>query len=214
MQRRMLIIAIYDPKWFMKVLEILRRRDILFNHYYSRNSVPYGSIVYTDFEYIRNELSTRSDLLVIYDPDKTCRKLEDAILASLMLEKYRYITVGIDPGPVLSYVVLGDDILLLYGEGEVKDLNRDLTYVYECMSFDRIIVRIGMGSKAEDVLVEIKDKYNVVLELVDESGTTPSQSKISELIYASRKLRKLRPFRHRGIYAAYRIALSKGVEVL
>ncbi|MEM2025342.1 MAG: hypothetical protein QXW94_03540, partial [Desulfurococcaceae archaeon] len=117
MQRRALVIAIYDPKWFLKVLGVLRRRDLLFQHYYTSDKVPYSSVVYTDFNLVLKELSGRGDLLVVYDPDKSCRKVEEAILASHMIGGYANIVMGIDPGSVLSYVFLGDDQLIFYGEG-------------------------------------------------------------------------------------------------
>jgi hypothetical protein len=40
LQRRPLVIAIYDSKWFMRVLDIVKRRGIIFHHYYTPTDVP------------------------------------------------------------------------------------------------------------------------------------------------------------------------------
>jgi hypothetical protein len=215
LQRRPVVIAIYDPRWFIDVMNLLKRRGIMFHHYYSKEEVPYGSVIYTDMNLIVEELSDRRDLYVIYDPGKTCRKLEEAMLASMYISEYRDIIVGVDPGVLVSYVVLGDELLLFYGEGKVEDLGRDLDYVLKCVPFKDIKIKVGTGYRSSEIIEFIKSRYKQIpLELVDESSTSPSRSRIDEAIYSSRKLRGLKPFRYKDIYAAYRIALSKGIEVL
>ncbi|MEM4481669.1 MAG: hypothetical protein QXK88_00885 [Desulfurococcaceae archaeon] len=215
MQRRALVIAIYDPKWFLKVLGVLRRRDLLFQHYYTSDKVPYSSVVYTDFNLVLKELSGRGDLLVVYDPDKSCRKVEEAILASHMIGGYANIVMGIDPGSVLSYVFLGDDQLIFYGEGGLRELEDDLSYVLSCIPFEKVKIKIGAGPKSINIIEFLKKKFNLSsIELVDEAETSPRKRRIEEAIYSSRRLKGLKPFRHRDIYAAYKIALSKGVEVV
>ncbi|MEM0246722.1 MAG: hypothetical protein QXJ84_02640 [Desulfurococcaceae archaeon] len=215
MQRRLLVLAVYDPKWFMQAIKLAKRRGIAFSYYYPGEDLPRGSVVYTDFEYILGELEGRKDLLIIYDPQRSCKKLEEAILASMYSSGYRSVIVGVDPGDVLSYVILGDDYLLLYGEGGLKDLDEDFNYVLSCVPHDEIRVKVGTGHKCGEVVEYIKKKYvNIPLELVDETSTSPSRSRIDEVVHSARRLRGLKPFRHKDIYAAYRIALSKGVEVL
>ena len=215
LQRRPLVIAIYDSKWFMRVLDIVKRRGIIFHHYYTPTDVPYGSVVYTDLEVVSRDLSHRGDVLVVYDPEKSCRSLEKALLATMYITGFRSILVGVDPGESISYVFLGDEILLLYGIGGVGDLIRDVEYVLSCMSFRELRVKIGSGSNSSDVIHAIKAKYrDLHIEVVDEYSTTPSKNRLEEATYLYKKLRGLKPFRYRDIYAAYRIALSKGVEVL
>lgn len=215
MQRRLLVLAIYDPRWFMKVLELSRRRGVIFNHYYFKERVPYGSVVYTDFEQVLGELADRNDLIVVYDPEKTCRGFEKAVLLTMHITGYRNLVIGIDPGATLSYVVLGDDHLLLYGDGGLRDLSRDLSYVTNCIPHEEIRVRVGAGSRCGEVLEYIKKNYAwLPLELVDEASTSPSRRKTEEIVYSSKRLRGLKPFRHKDIYAAYKIALSKGIEVV
>ncbi|MEM0099552.1 MAG: hypothetical protein QXD50_01800 [Desulfurococcaceae archaeon] len=215
MQRRPLVIAIYDPRWFMNVIKLLKKRGVIFHHYYSRNEVPGGSVLYTDLEQIVNEISDRRDLLVIYDPAKSCRKLEEAILATMYISEYRSIVIGVDPGQLISYVVLGDETLVFYGEGGIRDFEKDLNYILYCIPFKEIRIKVGAGWRSSEIIEFVKSKYKQIpLELVDEASTSPSRSRIDEVIYSSKRLRGLKPFRYKDIYAAYRIALSKGIEVL
>jgi len=214
LQKRPLVVAIYDSKWFMKTLEILKRRGVKFHHYYTESEVPYGSIVYTDLDSIVRELSERSDVLVVYDHQHTCRELEKAILSTMYITSFKTIALGIDPGKIISYIVLGDDVILLYGEGGLEDLSRDLDYVLNCIPFEEVKIKVGSGVHSIEVVEYVKTRYrDIPLELVDEYSTTPSKNRVDDTIYLSRRLKGLKPFRYKDIYAAYRIALSKGVEV-
>lgn len=199
----------------MNVIKLLKKRGVIFHHYYSKNEVPDGSVLYTDLEQIVNEISERRDLLIIYDPVKSCKKLEEAILATMYISEYRSIVIGVDPGQLVSYVVLGDEMLVFYGEGDIRDFEKDLNYILHCIPFKEIRIKVGAGWRSSEVLEFVKSKYKQIpLELVDEASTSPSRSRIDELIHSSKRLRGLKPFRYKDIYAAYRIALSKGIEVL
>ncbi len=213
-QRKELVLAIYEPSWLIKVVEYLKRRGIRFHHYYSREGVPPGSVVYTDHYLFVNELSARSDVMVIYDPSRDCRELEKAILITRFTDTYDIIVVGIDPGSKLSYVVISNDELLFYGEGRLEDLERDLKYIEECIPHKELRVKIGSGFNAVDLALEIKRKYNIPVELIDEKMSTPSVNRLEEIRFLRKKLKELKPFRYRDVYAAYKIAISKGVEVL
>lgn len=185
----------------------------MFQHYYTKDHVPLGSVVYTDCNYVVKELSERKDLLVVPDFEKTCGKLEEAILASFMIRGYTIIVVGVDPGSTLSYVFLGDDHLIFYGEGGLKELEDDLTYVFNCIPSGRVKIKVGASSESVKIVEALRRKFKAVtIELVDEAKTSPSKDRV-DTICSSRELRGLKPFRFRDIYAAYRIALSKGVEV-
>jgi hypothetical protein len=214
-QRRPLVVAVYDSKWFLRVLATLGRRAVRYHFYYDESEVPHGSVVYTDLEDIAKALSKRGDLLIIYDPLRSCRELERAILASMFISEYSSIVIGVDPGQVVNYVVLGDDDFILYGAGGLDTLITDLDYIVNCMPFKEMTIRVGTGVSCGDVVYALKSRFpRARLELVDESSTTPSRSRIIEIAYISRRLKGLKPFRYKDIYAAYRIALSRGVEVL
>jgi len=209
------VIAVYDSKWFMRVVEIAKRRGTLFTYYYTSESVPYGSVVYTDYKPIVEELKERTDILLILDQQKSCKAFEYAILASMFSNEYRNVVVGIDPGHTLSYVVLGDDNLILYGDGDLDSFKQDFNYVLNCVPHVEIRVKVGTGYRCAEVIEYIKRDYaSIPVELVDETSTTPSSSRLDEVLYLARRLRGVKPFRHKDIYAAYRIALSRGIEVI
>lgn len=195
-------------------MEVLRRRGVLFHHYYTPGEVPPGSVVYTDYLPIARDLENRSDLLVVYDSERSCKVLEKAIMSTSYKDKYNDVFIGVDPGSNISYVVVGDGELLLYGEGSTKEFSRDIEYVINCVHFGKILARVGAGSKSGDVIVFLKRSFDLPIELVDEFSTTPSSSRIAEIDYLSKHLKGLKPFRHKGIYAAYRIALTSGIQVL
>ncbi|MEM4717328.1 MAG: hypothetical protein QXE81_01030 [Desulfurococcaceae archaeon] len=213
-QRRPLVLAIYEPKWFLKAIEIAKRRGIKYVFYYSKESVPHGSVVYTDLELIMNDLSDREDLKLIYDTEKNCKKLEEAFQASMFIDQYNYLIVGIDVGRTISYVILGDNSLLLYGVGVLRDLIGDIDYVFNCVAFGQMSVKIGTGQEFIEILEVIRSRYkNIDIEIVDEAKTPPGL-RLDDLIYMNMRLRGLKPHRDRDIYAAYRIALAKGVKVV
>lgn len=213
-QRRDLVIAIYEPTWFIKVIEYLKRRGIKFYYYYSREDVPPGSVVYTDYNIFAEELTGRTDITVIFDPNRDCRVLEKAILTANYADSYGTIVIGVDPGSRLSYVVLSDEELILYGDGGLVELEKDLDYILTCMPHRELKVKVGLGYNAVDLALRIKSKYSVPVELIDERMSTPSVSRLDEVRFIKRRLKELKPFRYKDIYAAYKIAISKGVEVL
>jgi len=213
-QKRDLVVAIYEPAWFISVVEYLKRRGVRFHYYYSREAVPSGCVVYTDYGLFLDELADRANVTVIYDPSRDCRVLEKAILATKYADSYGTIVVGVDPGSRLSYVVLSDEELLLYGDGGLRELERDLDYILTCMPHRELRVKVGSGYNAAEVAMRIKNKYRVPVELIDEKYSTPSASRLDEVKFIKKRLKELKPFRYKDIYAAYKIAISKGVEVL
>lgn len=213
MQIRPLVIAVYDPIWFRKVIEILKKRDVIFYHYYSRDEVPWGSVLYTDYLKFAEEVKPREDVLVIYDPDRGCRALEQAILRARGAEKYGEVVIGVDPGRIASFVVLGDGEYIFHGEGDPGDLLESIEYIVSCIPYDSLIIRIGDRDKGPLLAALLKGELGVKVELVPEELTTPSESLKYEMEYLRRKFKWLRPYRARDIYSAYKIASRKGIEV-
>lgn len=213
MQIRPLVIAIYDPVWFRKVVEILGERDVIFHHYYSRDEVPWGSVLYTDhIEFVR-EMEGRRDVLVVYDPQRECRSLELAVLKSKGLEKYSEVVMGVDPGRVVSFIALGDGEYIFHGEGDPGDLLGSINYILSCIPCDSFVIRIGNRDRGPLLAALLKERLGVRVELVPEELTTPSESLKYEAEYLRRRLKWLRPYRARDIYSAYKIASRKGIEV-
>ncbi|MCY0868627.1 MAG: hypothetical protein OWQ48_05310 [Desulfurococcus sp.] len=213
MQKRPLVIAVYEPRWFIRVLDILRERGVYFTHYYSSSEVPYGSVVYTDHPLFLREASERKDLLVVYDPGHECVNLEKAILASHLKEQYSELVVGVDPGRRLGYIVIGDGEYVMHGSGDYVDLLNTLSYVASCIPAGKLVVRVGSKHKGVETALLIRKDTGLRVEVVDEDDTTPNPLKTGEMKVFESRLRRVKPYREKDVYAAYKIALKKGVEV-
>lgn len=214
MQKRPLVIAVYDPRWFIHVLGVLRERNIPFHHYYTRDEVPYGSVLYTDYIVFYEEARGRSDILVFYDPGHDCRVFEKAILASSLKNGFKELVLGVDPGRRIGYIVVGDGEYVMHGDGEYIDLVEAARYVKECMPAERIVVRVGSRHRGIELASMLKKDTGLYVEVVEEDETTPRLVKVDEVKMFRSRLRGVKPYRDKDIYAAYRIALKKGIEVV
>jgi hypothetical protein len=213
---RRLVVAVYDPKWFMEVVERLRRRGLPFSFYYTVEELPEYSVVYTDSYEILRELDSRRDLTIVYDPEKTCRGLEKAVLNAMFREEYTLLTIGIDPGLTHAYIALGDSTLLGWGFAEqVVEKVRELV---ECIPAKSKVVRVGGYSRGLEIAKEIKDNLkDIRVEIVSEYNTTPSHSRGVDGLYRGlRSILARQPYlkRNKDIIAALKISLKQGVEVV
>lgn len=215
MQKRPLVIAIYDPRWYMRVISLLRERGLFFHHYYDPGSVPLGAVFYTDYDRLWREVSWRKDVEVVYDPGHECRELEKAIAKSLVVaDLYEEAIVGIDPGSRSSYVVLVDGEYLFSGSGDLAEVVGVVGYVKNCVPAKSVTVRIGSRGRGLTLASLLhRELGGVRIELVPEEKTTPRGASL-ELAGVAKRISVERGPLRRDLYAAYRIALRKGVEVV
>jgi hypothetical protein len=214
LMRRPLVLGIYEPRWFMRVLEILGKRRIEYSIYDSAETLPYYSVLYTDYELFVREASRRSDVEIIYDPGDTLRGLEESILATMLKREYNEVTIGIDPGSKPYVIVLGDNDVLDYGYVDMKLLSEKIKYYIDNIPARRVIVWIGMGSNGLRIADTIRGEINAVIELVDEYETTPRTNRFTQINSINKKLiEKIKPYRNKDAYAALKIALRKGLRV-
>ncbi|MEM0378302.1 MAG: hypothetical protein QW794_03000 [Thermosphaera sp.] len=215
LQKKPLVIAIYDPDWFLNVQRLLKKRGVLFSHYYEPENIPYFAVFYTDYWDLVKDVIERKDLEIIYDPAHDCRKIERAVLAAYLIEEYRELIIGVDPGKYLTYVALGDGLLIDYGKADLLGFTRELKYFLECIPYLNARVKIGGSPKGFELIKILRRELTIPLEMVPEEKTTPSLESRDEIRYLSEKMKRgLRPFRFKDVYAAYRIAMKKGVEVV
>lgn len=210
MYRKPLVVAIHDPKWFMKVLSILRSRRIDFSVFENINNTPHYSVLYTDYYYYVELISSRKDIEVIYDPDKTCCGLEKSILATMSKEEYSRVVVGIDPGKYPYYVILGDEDLLEHGYIFRENIADYLNNKLECYPTKKRIIRIGGGFNGWKIVLKLRNRVNAIIEIVDENI---ENIPINYLLKTQRFEKKYIKFRYRDAYDALKIALCEGVEV-
>ncbi|AFK50552.1 hypothetical protein TCELL_0127 [Thermogladius calderae 1633] len=211
---RNLVVAVYDPKWFREVVDKLRRRGIKFSFYYTLGEVPEYSVVYTDSSEIRDEVGARRDLTVVYDPERTCRGLEKAVLASLMKSEYGSLTIGVDPGSRHAFIALGDSVVVDWGF--MDDLVGKVRELVECVPATSVVVRVGAHGRGLEIARDVKIRVpGVRVELVSEYNTTPSHSRASARLLLKGLVVNRQYLRgNKDVLAALRIALKQGVEVL
>jgi len=215
LQKKHLVIAIYDPEWFIRVRELLKKRGVLFSYLYSPLEVPFSSVFYTDHKEFVDSISERRDLEVIYDPEHDCRGIEQAVMATYLIESFRELVVGVDPGKYIAYVALGDGTLVDYGKTDILGFVEELKYFLKCIPSQSFRVKIGASPKGLELVQVLRKEFKLPFEIVPEEKTSPAIESRDEIRYIAEKMRRgLRPFRFKDVYAAYRIALKKGVEVL
>ncbi len=214
MYRRPLIIAIYEPRWFMRVVRILNDRGIPYTFYYDRETLPVYGVLYTDHILFAKDLPVDKMIEVYYDPKHDCSILEKAILASMMKEEYNNVSIGIDPGRKPYMIILGDGEILYHGYMEYGEIAEILNNMLRCYPAKSRVVRVGGGSRGLELASNIKrGNPDIRVEIVDERETTPKNRRyLQEIIPHLDDM--VKPFRNKDAYAALRIALRRGLEVV
>ncbi len=210
---RTLVLAIYDPRWFMEVLDRLKARRIPYSLYYTPDNIPYYSIFYTDYKYFIDQVAERKDLEIIYDPEHQPLVLEKAILRTRLKETYNEIIVGVDPGPSPYIIVLGDsEILEMKRLNPKASLTKEIERIKQEYPYRTLKVRIGQCHNGWRIAYTLKKaERDVAVEIVDETKTTPKNG-TGEIIERIKNM--LKPYRNKDAYAALSIALRKGIEVI
>jgi hypothetical protein len=211
---RPLVLAIHDPRWFMRAISILDERGIGYSVFEDEKSIPYYSVLYTDYYYYVDIVRSRGDVLIVYDPDDSCRGLEKSILATRFKEYYNELVIGIDPGVKPYIVVVGDEEILEHKMVEQDILTDYIRSTIKCYPARRRIVRIGGGYNGWKIVFRIKDVLDIPIEVVDEEETTPRSKRVDDPIFSNRYFKRLSRYRNKDAYAALKIALRKGIEVI
>lgn len=211
-RRRPFAIAIYDPNWFLHVLDYLKRRGLSFLVYESVDKTPYFSVLYTDYSFFVKEFSSREDVVVVHDPSHDCKLLEKAILKTRFKESYDCVTVGVDPGRRATYVLLGDDELIDYGKVEPNLLPTVINDRLSCIPCKELIVRVGGGVDGWRIALALKDTLKASVEVVDEEETS-GLSHLESLLIRKKFLPPRGVRLDKDLCAAIRIALRKGLIV-
>ena len=121
--------------------------------------------------------------ILIYDELTDPSKVVDNAVQLLRGKKYfREVIIGIDPGKRLGLVVLGDGIILKKMEFiNIKDKIKEIIRILKETKAKKKIVKIGNGVKAEqNILFKLLNEelpHNIIIESVDEKGTTKNIKK-------------------------------------
>ncbi|OYT40650.1 MAG: hypothetical protein B6U89_01420 [Desulfurococcales archaeon ex4484_58] len=211
---RPLVIAVYEPRWFMRVLNILRKRSVPFSIFESVDNIPYSSVFYTDYSFFVNQVRDRGDLYIVYDPMHSCRELERSILAMKFKDYYNEVVVGIDPGKKPYMVIIGDGEILEHKYIDLSRVEEEIVGYLNCYPARQKLVRVGGGYNGWRIILRIREVIDSRIEVVDEEETTPKQNRVDDLVVLDKYLSKLsKPYRNKDAYAALKIALRKGIEV-
>lgn len=217
MVARPLVIAVYDPKWFMSVLDRLKRRGVRHHHYYSPSELPLYPVVYTDSQEIADEVkASRDDAMVMLDPSRTCEGLERAILASLGKQAYDKVVIGVDTGAGSAFVVLADSTLADWG-WHPGSLVEKIGEIATCLPSKEVVVRIGANERGLELAHELKRTFSSFrVELVSEQSTSPSHDRLERLRLVDEQILEVlrRAGRRKDLLAALSIAMREGVEVI
>lgn len=190
----------------------MKKRGLRFIVFEAPEKTPFQSVLYTDYGYYASLIKGRVDIEVVYDPERRCDVLEKAILKSKCREAYGEVVIGVDPGGNPRYVAIGDDELLDYGRVSVEQLYNVIERAITCYPSTRIIVRVGGGADGWATALNVKNRFNVKVEVVDEEGTTSSISGFDRVLlidkfFSSREIRF-----DKDLFSALKIALRKGVD--
>lgn len=178
----------------------------------SPHEIPNLSVLYTDYEYYVKLMKNRFDVDIIYDSEHKCDMLEKAILKSRNKDIYNEVVVGIDPGRNPCYVVIGDDELIDYGRVSVEELKLVVKRALTCFPSLKTVVRVGGGADGWRTALELKDKLNVNVEVVDEEGTSSSYVGSGKLLLINKFFSNKDVRFDKDLFSALRIALRKGIK--
>ncbi|WFO75921.1 hypothetical protein J4526_03465 [Desulfurococcaceae archaeon MEX13E-LK6-19] len=220
MEKRRLVVLVYEPKRFRQVLDRLKKRRIPFSIPDDIKDIKPGDVVYTDDPRIAMELMEKG-VLVFLDDKGSDSVLEKAILSLKFKNEYNELTVGVDPGDRFVVVVLADgsivDFNISYSIEEALDYIR---WVLKVFPAKKKIIKIGGGVGGIAFLDKLCKSLGLVVKetrtkimVVDEGNSTPKTrwrnpfiERIISVIPDSIPYRK-------DLYAATAIALKQGVLV-
>lgn len=211
-KRRGFVIAIYDPNWFLKVLDYLKRRGLNFLIYENISSIPYYSVLYTDYRWFVEQASSRMDVAVVYDPMHNCLLLEKAILRTRFKDIYEFLTIGVDPGSTATFAVIGDDELIDHGKANPGELGDKILEKLLCIPYREAVLRVGGGVDGWRIALNLKNKLRIKVEVVDEEETS-GLTKLESILIKNKFLPSRNIRLDKDLYAAIRIALRKGMIV-
>ena len=210
-------VVIWDPRILVKVLRILRRRNI--KPLAPRNSIDVNEletkthVVIVD-KYVAEKIGDVAGslkILIIRNEDDVDRVVEEAICLFYGKKSYNEIILGLDPGPgYVAYALIVDGLLFESGRKNIDSLISFIRNIITTIPFKRFFIRIGSnldGVKlAEAIVSSVNMHGNVFVELVDEHSTSKHTLALSEISPSH--------IRDKDIKAAINISLRDGSRIM
>ena len=209
-------VIIWDPRILVKVLDILRKRNI-------KPLAPMNNIDISELEtkthiiivdkYVAEKIKKKppfTRILVIEREADIDKVVEEAICLFYGKKTYNEVTLGLDPGPdYVAYALIVDGILFESGK---RDTNSIISYIINIITtipYKRFYIRIGSNldgvELAETIVSSINGYGNVFVEIVDEYSTTKHALAISEISKSH--------IRDKDIKAAINISFKNGSRI-
>ena len=206
-------VVVLNPRIFVKVLDRLRMRGV-------EIIVPVNGI---DLNEISNKVKTiivdrevydriagkqniGVNILVIEDEIKVDNIVEKALCMLYGKKEYNEVIIGVDAGPgYVAYAVVADGEVAELGKISEAKIPELIRRVVETYPHRNMIIRIGASHKGPEIaftILNLVEKYNIGVELVEEENTTKPT-----ILDINRKLRD------KDINAAINISFKPGNKV-
>ena len=169
------ISTLFGKVYFLLVDELKRRR-LPFISLKPGDPIPAGiKVVLTSQEELK--LFTHANVLAYRETTDPSAVVDRATMMLLSKSSFRELTIGIDPGKTIGVALLGDGIILRTEKRrEIEDVIADISRFPKSFRADKLVIRVGNGSTEyhRHIMKKVEDNLprDVVLELVDEEGTT------------------------------------------
>ncbi|MGP6240089.1 hypothetical protein ACNF40_06725 [Cuniculiplasma sp. SKW4] len=188
-------IGIYsrNPRFYYKVLKILREREIPFSSIEDIKNI--GDEIMVIISHREDEyFSTRQ----VFDDDalSAVRKSIPRLMGKNLFEK---IIIGIDPGPKPGIAAIGDGVVIEAFElPEICKIEATVTKIVSDYESNQTIIRIGDGDKPnmERILLKLRGQI-IPMEVVDEKGTSMPHKTHNNALSAAR-IANIEEFKRNG----------------
>lgn len=194
-----------------EAINTLNRRGLEYNipDDLTKISFSENDVVYTDLPELV-KLSTPARIILFNESNPT-RSLEEAIIASKGLSKYREVAVGIDPGRLFTAAVVADGELASWLRTDsLSELVGYVNKVIDSTPSMSYRIRVGCNSLGLKIAGALKEsvKSRAAIELVSEKHSSPSLMHRNPFVF--RVVSKVKTSRRKDLYAAVSIALRRG----
>lgn len=179
------ISTLFGKVYFLLVDE-LKRRHLPFISLKPEDTIPVSiKVVLTSQEELK--LFAHENVLGYAEGADPSTLVDMATLILLSKSSFCELSIGIDPGKTIGVAILGDGIVLRTAKrSNVEEVITDISRFLRNFKAEKLVVRIGSGSTEyhRRIIKEVEDNLprDVVLELVDEKGTTRTSKNRSRLI--------------------------------
>ncbi len=146
-------------------------------------------------------------VIVIESLDEIDKHIERALCMIQGKEEYDEVIIGVDVGPeYIAYAVVADGEIIEVNKTVIEDFLEKVKSIVLNYPYKSMIIRIGSSSKGPEIALKLHNllnKFNVVIELVEEEST--SKHTLITLNYGR--------IRDKDLSAAVNISFKQGVKI-